>query len=617
MLEKGTKVFGHWSVEEKIGSGAFGTVYKLRREEFGTEYFSALKVISIPPENVDSSVLQSEGMSKAEISTYYSDIVMCLMEEIKLLEDLKGNSNIVSYEDHIVEASEDGMSYTIMIRMELLEPFKNKIIKEILDSQEICKLGIDICNALELCEKKKIIHRDIKPDNIFISNIGSYKLGDFGVARTMEKTVAAMSQKGTYSYMAPEVFSGKEYNQNVDLYSLGILLYQLFNKNRTPFLPEAPLPIKFSDREEAQKRRMSGEMLPKIKNLSDAWNSFLLKACHPEPAKRFQTAAEMKAELEKMLGKNIDSVRVSEDKKEESYKKKETTPEINFDNVGKITLAAFPPLNKPIETNKPKKEPISDNKQEKAEKEQEIPTSKNNSDEFGKMSLAAFSSLNEPIQTNKSKKKIKTDNRKKEKGKKEYLEWLMSETTSPKYTLFFLVITILNSIIVSSYVEERCEYFVVVLAMCACFALLIVKLVNFILAIIGKNGFLKTIPLYLVTTLCNMAAISIFSDAYISSELLPFVIGIICLIIPFFISLAYKPGRKIVFFITRLTYYLGVFFYACLTHSFMRGELLGCCDCGDSILFKWYVRISLALSVIYPIIINKFIRKKELTKKGN
>lgn len=610
MLERGTKVFGHWSVEEKIGSGAFGTVYKLRREEFGTEYFSALKVISIPPENVDSSVLQSEGMSKAEISTYYSDIVMCLMEEIKLLEELKGNSNIVSYEDHIVETSEDGMSYTIMIRMELLEPFKNKIIKEILDSQEICKLGIDICNALELCEKKKIIHRDIKPDNIFISNIGNYKLGDFGVARTMEKTVAGMSQKGTYSYMAPEVFSGKEYNQNVDLYSLGILLYQLFNKNRTPFLPEAPLPIKFSDREEAQKRRMSGEMLPKIKNLSAAWNSFLLKACDPEPTKRFQTAAEMKAELEKMLGKNVDSVRVSEDKKEESYKKKEPNPETNFDNVGKITLAAFPSINEQIETNKAKKEPISDNKQEKAKKEVEMPTSKNNSDEFGKMSLAAFSSLNEPIQTNKSKKKTKTDNRKKEKGKKEYLEWLMSETTSPKYTLFFLVITILNSIIVSGYVE----YFFVGLAMFACFALLIVKLVNFILAIIGKNGFLKAIPLYLVTTLCNMAAISIFSDVYISSELFFFVIGIICLIIPFFISLAYKPGRKIIFFITRLTYYLGIFFYACLSRGFMRWGLLYYWY--DDIII-YYICTSLALSVIYPIIINKFIRKKELTKKGN
>ena len=121
MLDKGTKVFGHWLVDEKIGSGAYGTVYKLRREEYGTEYFSALKVISIPPENTDSTALQSEGMSKEEISTYYSDIVMAFMEEIKLLEDLKGNSNIVSYEDHIIENSEDGMSYSIMIRMELLK----------------------------------------------------------------------------------------------------------------------------------------------------------------------------------------------------------------------------------------------------------------------------------------------------------------------------------------------------------------------------------------------------------------------------------------------------------------------------------------------------------------
>ena len=301
MLENGAIVFDHWVVEDKIGSGAFGTVYKIKREEFGREYRSALKVITIPPENSDVLNLRCEGMSKEEISAYYSDIAFSFMEEIKLLEELKGNSNIVSYEDHMIHRSEDGMSFTIMIKMELLTPLKSLLAERPLTPEEVMKLGMDICSALEVCEAKRIIHRDIKPDNIFVSDTGAYKLGDFGVARTFEKTVGVMSQKGTYTYMAPEVFLGKEYNQNVDLYSLGILLYQLLNKNRTPFLPPAPQPLKYSDREEAQKKRMSGNLLPWISGLPDSWNGLLVKMCHPNPQIRFQNAVDVRRQINSAL----------------------------------------------------------------------------------------------------------------------------------------------------------------------------------------------------------------------------------------------------------------------------------------------------------------------------
>ena len=301
MLEKGAIVFDNWIVEDKIGSGAYGTVYKIKQEMNGVEYHSALKVITIPPENSEVLSLKSEGMTKEEISVYYAEIADSFMEETKLLEELKGNPNIVGYEGHRVERSADGMLITIMIKMELLTPIKNLLAERKLTEEEVLKLGVDMCTALEVCESKKIIHRDIKPDNIFVSATGDYKLGDFGVARTLEKTVGVMSQKGTYTYMAPEVFLGKEYNQNVDLYSLGILLYQLLNENRTPFLPPAPQPIRFADRENAQKKRMSGNLLPWIKTIPDSWNALLVKMCHPDPRIRFQNATEVKVQINKIL----------------------------------------------------------------------------------------------------------------------------------------------------------------------------------------------------------------------------------------------------------------------------------------------------------------------------
>lgn len=71
------------------------------------------------------------------------------------------------------------------------------------------RLGIDICKALELCQKYNVIHRDIKPENIFVSGSGDFKLGDFGIARTIERASSGLSKKGTYNYMAPEVYRGK------------------------------------------------------------------------------------------------------------------------------------------------------------------------------------------------------------------------------------------------------------------------------------------------------------------------------------------------------------------------------------------------------------------------
>ena len=81
-----------------------------------------------------------------------------------------------------------------------------------LTEKEVIKLGMDLSKALEYCRKLKIIHRDIKPENIFVSRFGDFKLGDFGIARELERTMSGFSKKGTYSYMAPEMYKGEKYD---------------------------------------------------------------------------------------------------------------------------------------------------------------------------------------------------------------------------------------------------------------------------------------------------------------------------------------------------------------------------------------------------------------------
>ena len=302
MLEKGKVVFGNWTVEETIGSGAFGTVYKIKKEEFGRVYYSAMKVLEIPQDKEEHNRLRREGMDDASISTYYSQIAQDFIKEIELLSSLDGITNIVDYKDHTIEAN-DNMGYTIYIKMQLLTPIANTLLNadgsvRFMESEEILKLGKDMCSALEVCEKKKIIHRDIKIDNIFLSENGDYKLGDFGIARQLEATQGEMSKKGTVLYMAPEVFRGENYDKTVDIYSLGIVLYRLFNKNRAPFFPNYPDPIKFSDKEVANARRLKGDALPDIIGISAELNAVLKKACAFKPSDRYQSANEFKTALE-------------------------------------------------------------------------------------------------------------------------------------------------------------------------------------------------------------------------------------------------------------------------------------------------------------------------------
>ena len=123
-----------------------------------------------------------------------------------------------------------GIGWDILIQMELLTPLNQYIRDHVVTRQDVIRLGIDLCKALELCQKYNIIHRDVKPENIFISETGDFKLGDFGIARTVEKTTSGLSKKGTYTYMAPEVYKGEAYGTTVDIYSLGIVLYRLLQR---------------------------------------------------------------------------------------------------------------------------------------------------------------------------------------------------------------------------------------------------------------------------------------------------------------------------------------------------------------------------------------------------
>ena len=289
---------GKWYITKELGSGAFGKVFEIERRDF-TNDKSALKIITIPssPNEVRSYREENYDLDEKSISSYFYGFVEEFTKEFALMTKLKGQNNVVRIEDYDVKEHEDEVGWDIFIRMELLTPMNKHFAQNPPKTRDVIKLGIDICKALEVCQKFNIVHRDIKPSNIFVSDTGEYKLGDFGVARTLEKTSSGLSKKGTYTYMAPEVYKGEAYGSNVDIYSLGIVMYKLLNNNKEPF----KFGFSHEDEENALVSRMKNTPMPAPENADGRLAEIILKACSFESKNRYESPVQMREELESIL----------------------------------------------------------------------------------------------------------------------------------------------------------------------------------------------------------------------------------------------------------------------------------------------------------------------------
>ena len=285
-----------WEIVRCIGSGSSGKVYELKKkDEYGGDFHCALKVISVPGSQKEYDEML-ETMSEFAMRAKLREKVEEISNEYRLLGALRGHPNVVNCEDQMIIPHENDMGWDIYIRMELLQSLPDYVRENGMTVENVIKLGSDMCSALELCRENNIIHRDIKPQNIFVSRYGVFKLGDFGVAKA--STIRTSADKvGTYSYMAPEVYKGKGYDDRVDIYSLGMVLYWLLNERRGPFLPMPPQTPTAEQTTDAQIGRFRGETLPQPKNGGAALKKVVMTACSYKIADRYSDPAEFKRAL--------------------------------------------------------------------------------------------------------------------------------------------------------------------------------------------------------------------------------------------------------------------------------------------------------------------------------
>lgn len=283
-----SKVFGDWTIQNEIARGSRGTVvYQIVRKVWGIEETCALKAIPIISERGNYNSLSD--CRKDEYQKALSERVEHTRSEVQLMSKVRCHTNIVNYFDYRVVEWENynGFGCDLLIRMELLHNLRSELMRgRIYSEAEVIQIGRDICLALVACHKKDILHRNIKPENIFFNDDGDYKLGGFSIAEIIHLGSYAGNAVGTPAYIAPEQLSGK-YDMKVDVYGLGLVLYELINQNHLPFSESS-----YATSNDVEKR-IRAKTLPAPRDASPALAEVILKACAYEPTDRYQSAQEM------------------------------------------------------------------------------------------------------------------------------------------------------------------------------------------------------------------------------------------------------------------------------------------------------------------------------------
>ena len=163
-----------------------------------------------------------------------------------------------------------------------------------LSQMQAYNIASQVCDGLEAAHREGVVHRDLKSQNIILDHINRVKIIDFGLARTahMEGMTATGLIMGTPEYMAPEQVSGKKIDERADIYSLGIILYELFT-GRVPFTGDSAIAVGFMQLKE-------DPVLPTRINpgISPAVEKVISKALQKDPIYRYRTISELKQELE-------------------------------------------------------------------------------------------------------------------------------------------------------------------------------------------------------------------------------------------------------------------------------------------------------------------------------
>jgi serine/threonine-protein kinase len=268
----GTVLSGRYRLEAKLGSGGMSTVYLARDQTLDRQV--AVKVMhhEMSEQADQQERFRQEARSVAKIS----------------------HPNVVS----VIDAGEDGGHPYIVFEYVEGETLKQRIARDgALDPQEAIAYAIEVARGLAVAHGRQMVHRDIKPQNILIDAEGRAKLTDFGISRQLEEDGMTATGRvlGTTDYVSPEQAMGRQVDPRSDVYSLGVVLYEML-LGQVPFQADSQVGVAM---------KHVNEELPDVQRrrpeLSAALALVVERSTAKDPAERYQHVGEMIDDLSTAL----------------------------------------------------------------------------------------------------------------------------------------------------------------------------------------------------------------------------------------------------------------------------------------------------------------------------
>ena len=239
-----------------------------------------VKIISVPAnqKQLDALLLTGAYPDAAAATEYFKEVAEGIVKEAELLKQLSTLEGFLSYDNwQIVPMEGSKLGYQVY----LLSPYKRSLEKHLsrntMTHLGAVRLGLDLCAALSVCRRAGYIHVDLKPANIFLSSRREFRIGDLGFAKLSALKYTSLPTKYCSPYTAPELQDPlNTLNPTADIYAVGMILYQIYNNGVLPSVDKAP-----------------ESALPAPMNADYELAEIILKACDPNPRKRYQTPIEL------------------------------------------------------------------------------------------------------------------------------------------------------------------------------------------------------------------------------------------------------------------------------------------------------------------------------------
>lgn len=270
MLTTGTVLGRRYEIQSKIGAGGMSDVYKANDRKLNRKV--SIKILKRDFADDQNFVTKFRNEARAAASLNHPNIV------------------------NVYDVGEgDGIYYIVMEHIDGITLKKYIEYKKKLNIRESIEIAMQVARGLEAAHSKKIIHRDIKPQNIMISRDGKVKVTDFGIARAASAQTISSNAMGSVHYISPEQAKGGYCDERSDIYSLGITLYEMLT-GKVPFEGESTVAVAL--------QHIQGEIVPPRKvdpMIPVSLEKIILKCTQKRPDRRYSNVTELIEDLKKCL----------------------------------------------------------------------------------------------------------------------------------------------------------------------------------------------------------------------------------------------------------------------------------------------------------------------------